>query len=227
MQKPRNALILVSASSLLLIASKRKDIEAADGDMLGGFSLGNAADNFETAFNVLTEQAANVDQATATANVVAFLRVLTQSEGTASQADPYRVCYGYRHTIQDLAEHPTITGEWGGEVLSDRMCSLAGFGPGCKSTAAGAYQINKPTWLDVKGRLGLRDFSQASQDAAAVNLVARCGALEDVKAGRFNEAVRKCRNRWASLPGNSAGQGQRTYAQLGQWFTTAGGRMVA
>lgn len=211
---------------MLLVSAKRKDIEAADGDVLGGFSLGNVANNFEDAFNVMTEQSANVDQGTADANIAAFLQVIKQSEGTATQADPYRVVYGYGHAIQDYSDHPAITGEWRGEVLSDRMCALAGFGPGCKSTAAGAYQINRPTWLDIKGKLGLTDFSPQSQDAAAINLIASCGALEDVKAGRFNEAVRKCRNKWASLPGNSAGQGQRTYAQLGQWFTQAGGRMT-
>lgn len=218
--------MLVAASSLLLVGSRRSDIEGADGDLLGGFSLGNAANNAEEYFNVLTEQSANIDTFTAQANIRAFQFVIRMAEGTEGRGvDPYRVCYGYAHTIKSFAGHPSITGEWRGEVLSDRLCSLAGFGPGCKSTAAGAYQINVPTWKDFGA--GLPDFSPASQDAACQRIIAKCGALEDVKAGRFNEAVRKCRNRWASLPGNSAGQGQRTYAQLGQWFTQAGGKAIA
>lgn len=222
--KPRQALMLIAASSLLLIGSKRDDIEADEGDLLGGMSLSNLANNAETAFNLLTEQDANVDPITAKNNINAFLYCIRMAEGTEGRGG-YRACYGYIHEIQSFESHPAITGEWLGERLSDQMCMLAGFEPGCKSTAAGAYQINKPTWRDVGG--DLPDFSPQSQDTAAIRLVAKCGALNDVKAGRFNEAVRKCRNRWASLPGNSAGQGQRTYAQLGQWFTRAGGKAVA
>ena len=103
------------------------------------------------------------------------------------------------------------------------MCANAGFGPGCKSTAAGAYQIIRPTWIRVRDRLGLVNFDELSQDAAAIELIRQRGALEDVKAGRFGDAVRKCRQEWASLPGNSARQGQRSFDTLAAWFAGAGG----
>lgn len=229
--KPRNALILVAASSLLLVASRRSDIEAADGDTMGnlagGLSLEALANNAETAVNVLTERSADVDETTAQKNINAGLVALMQSEGTAKWPDPYRVCFGEKHTISDLSEHPAVTGEWMGELLPDDMCKNAGFGPGCKSTAAGAFQINRVTWLDVRNKEGLTDFSPESQAQAAIHLIARCGALEDLKAGRFSEFVRKCRGRWASLPGNQAKQGQRSYAQLSTWFAQAGGIEVA
>lgn len=226
------AIVLLAAGSGLLLASASRDragIEAGDdgsGLQLPAFSLDNLTDRAETLMNQITEQPADVPQDQATANVSAGLQVVQQAEGTAGQPDPYRVCYGYAHTIVDLSEHPAITGEWTGVVLSDAMCSAAGFGAGCKSTAAGAYQMNKPTWSRARDALGLTDFSQASQDAAAQWLISKRGALEDLKAGRFANFVSKCRNEWASLPGNYAGQGQRSIEQLAGWFTVAGGNLA-
>ena len=167
-----------------------------------------------------------MDTDTGAANTAAFLAVLRQAEGTEGQPDPYRVCYGYRHTVDSLADHPAVTGEWLGETLPDAMCANAGFGSGCRSTAAGAYQIIKPTWLDLRRALGLADFEAASQDAAALALVRRRGALEDVKAGRFADAIHKCRSVWASLPGNYAKQGQRTIDTLTSWYASAGGKLA-
>lgn len=155
-------------------------------------------------------------------NVQAMLPTIRYSEGTARAADPYRVCYGYRHTIADLSDHPAITGEWKGEPLDN-------LGPAYKglvSTAAGAYQITRATWLDAKKALGLTDFSPASQDAAAVWLIGKCAALDDLEAGRFDSAVRKCAARWASLPGSTSGQPTRQLASLEQVYTDAGGAIA-
>jgi len=158
------------------------------------------------------------------ANVGAFLEVLKRCEGTAGQGDPYRVCFGYSHTIQNMADHPAVTGEWGGVPLSDQQCAGAGFGPGCVSTAAGAYQLIKPTWLSKKRQLSLPDFSPASQDAAAVQLLRDCGAYRQLAAGNLAGAVSAARRTWASLPGaNYAGQGMRTMAQVSAWYQEAGG----
>lgn len=217
------ALTLTAAGVLLLSASSaRASIEAGEG-AAPTFDFINLYDRAETLMNQITEQPATVDIDTASRNIAAWLKVIPHAEGTASRVDPYRVCYGYSHTIRDLREHPAITGEWRGQTLSDRMCSLAGFGPGCISSAAGAYQIIKPTWINVRDALGLRDFGQASQDAAAIELTRRRGALEDVKAGRLALAVSKCRNEWASLPGNYAKQGQRSIETLAGWYEQNGG----
>ena len=48
-------------------------------------------------------------------------------------------------------------------------------------------------------------------------------ALADVYAGRFDVAVEKCSNIWASLPGNLYGQHQNALVDLRQAFTDAGG----
>lgn len=218
------ALTLIAAGTLLLSrTASAGQIEAGEGDYLGSLSLDVLTDRAEQAFNVLTESNAMTDTYTASLNITAFLAALRRAEGTEGRGDPYRVCYGYAHTIRSLNEHPAVSGEWKGERLPDAMCKNAGFGPGCVSTAAGAYQIIKGTWVNLRQSLGLTDFSPASQDAAAIELVRRRGALEDVKAGRVAEAIAKCRNEWASLPGNYARQGQRSMETLVSWYTTNGG----
>jgi muramidase (phage lysozyme) len=157
-------------------------------------------------------------------NAGAFLQMIRLAEGTEGKGgSPYRVVYGYQHEIQSFADHPAVTGEWKGERLSDSMCRNAGFGPGCISTAAGAYQIIKPTWLRVKAARRLPDFSPESQDAAALELIRQRGALDDVHAGRIESAIAKCRQEWASLPGNSAHQGQRSVSTLLAWYRQNGG----
>lgn len=221
---PAQTLILAAGGFLLLAstASSRASVEAGEG---GGpsFDLDNLADVADTLYNTVTEIQAGNDMTTQQQNIAAFLGMIRQAEGTASQSNPYAVCYGYRYTLRNFSDHPAITGEWRGERLPDAMCANAGFGSGCVSTAAGAYQIIKPTWLRARDRLGLLDFTAASQDAAAVDLIARRGALEDVKAGRIASAIVKCKNEWASLPGNYARQGQRNIGDLIAWYQQNGG----
>jgi lysozyme len=77
------------------------------------------------------------------------------------------------------------------------------------STAAGAYQIIKPTWMRIKSRLGLMDFSPASQDMAAVELLREAGALDLIEAGDIEGAIKKSSRIWASLPGSTAQQNPR------------------
>ena len=159
-------------------------------------------------------------------NVAAFLSMIASSEGTDRAADPYRVCYGYKHTIADLSDHPANTGEWKGERLSDAMCKGAGLSPGCVSTAAGRYQMIRRTWDGCARALGLSDFTGPSQDAAAVYLVKQRGALDDVQAGRIADAIDKCRREWASLPGADYGQPERRLTALLDTFTNAGGNLA-
>lgn len=156
-------------------------------------------------------------------NLRAFLDMIAYAEGTDRAGDPYRVCYGYRHTIRSLDDHPAVTGEWGGERLPDAMCAGAGLGPGCVSTAAGRYQIIRPTWRELKADLNLPDFGPASQDAAAVELIRRRGALNDVYAGRITEAIGKVAKVWASLPGAGYAQPERKISNLLAAYGSAGG----
>lgn len=224
----RAALALtLTAAGLLLVgstASARGQVEAGEGG--AGFGLDNLADTLETTLNQTTQALTmnTTDTTTAARNVAAFLAMIQRAEGTSTGGrDAYRVCYGYRHTIGNMRDHPAVTGEWRGERLPDAMCANAGFGPGCVSSAAGAYQIIKPTWVRLRDKLGLPDFGRASQDLAAVELIRSRGALVDVQAGRVADAVHKCRQEWASLPGNYAKQGQRSVSELLAWYTNNGG----
>lgn len=155
-------------------------------------------------------------------NQAAFLSVIAHSEGTDLQPDPYRVVYGYKHVIVSLRDHPAITGEWLGE-------SLAALGPQYAhsiSTAAGRYQINKPTWIHCKAALGLMDFTAASQDDAALFLIKQADALDAVNAGDIQAAIERCSNTWASLPGSTAGQPTRSLASLLDAYTELGGALA-
>ena len=155
-------------------------------------------------------------------NLQAFLATIRHSEGTDRAANPYRVVYGYGHTIVDLSDHPAVTGEWRGAPLD----SLGPLYAGKISTAAGAYQIIKPTWLACKAQLQLPDFTGPSQDQAAALLIRQRGALELVNQGAFEDAVTRCATVWASLPGANAGQPERTLADLTEAYMTAGGSLA-
>ena len=162
----------------------------------------------------------------ADANVRAFLDLVKRCEGTAGAADPYRVCYAYRHTIQSLSDHPAVTGEWRGETLSNAMCAASGFGPGCVSTAAGAYQFIKPTWQTLKAQIRASDFGPGSQDAAAIQLLKNIGAYDRIRAGDLSGAVARASGQWASLPGSKAGQGGKSMSQVVAMFAAAGGAVA-
>lgn len=103
-----------------------------------------------------------------------LLAAIRLVEGT-SGPDGYRTLYG-QTLFDDYSAHPSQLG-WEGVGLSDDQCSRAGRGPGCRSYAAGAYQINKTTWATVQRALSLPDFGPDSQDRAAAWLLADAGAL--------------------------------------------------
>lgn len=157
-------------------------------------------------------------------NMQAFLAMIRWAENKSASSDEnrYRTLYG--STLFDsMQDHPSNLG-WPGVRLPDSYCRAAGFNPGCKTTAAGAYQFLSNTWNDVKKVLRLPDFGPASQDAGAVLLIKRAGAMQDVLAGRFANAVAKVRKVWASLPGAGYGQPEQSLEQLRQIYANAGGQ---
>jgi lysozyme len=170
-----------------------------------------------------------------TANLTAFMTMLAHSEGVdhvidenGNPVDPYRVCFGKQHVIHDLAYHPAEhrpdgTIEWGGERLADAQCIALGLSPGCVSTAAGRYQIIRPTWLRLKAKLALRNFGPDAQDDACVQLLKDVGAFNLINAGRVAEAIPLCHSEWASIPGSQAGQRITPFAQLISAYGDAGG----
>lgn len=94
------------------------------------------------------------------------------------------------------------------------------------STAAGRYQILARYFDAYKKLLKLRDFSPASQDAIALQMIKEQRALADIEAGDFAAAVAKCRNIWASLPGAGYGQHENSLDKLQAAFLAAGGKLA-
>lgn len=145
-------------------------------------------------------------------NRSAFLYMLAISEGTQGIGDRgYNALVG-GSTFSNYAAHPDVL------VNLPRRNNTP-----LKSTAAGRYQFIHSTWLDLATKLGLKDFSPASQDVACMELVRECGALDDVDAGRISVAISKCSHIWASLPGAGYGQHENVLASLLATFTQAGG----
>jgi lysozyme len=143
-------------------------------------------------------------------NVTAFLQTIRVSEGTAG-SDGYSILVGGGH-FDSFADHPR------------QLVYLPNLG--YSSSAAGAYQILRRTWDGVAAKLGLADFSPSSQDRAAVELIKQRGALADVRAGRFADAVAKCKKEWASLPGAGYGQRENSLATLQAAYINAGGNLA-
>lgn len=156
----------------------------------------------------------NVDQDTADANLRAFLDMIAYGEGTAGP-DGYRTMFGYQ-LFDSYADHPRVR-------VYEKNDEFIRNGKKDYTTAAGRYQITESTWDPLKRKLGLQDFSPASQDAACIELIRERGALNDVKAGRIPDAISKCSPVWASLPGAKTPQPQRKLDSLLAAFNSAGG----
>lgn len=143
--------------------------------------------------------------AIADANLAAFLETLKVAEGNAG----YNTLFGYG-TFDSYERHPNVR-----VPFRDTY-----------STAAGPYQINWPTYRDFAARLGLSDFTPETQDRIAVEIIRSEGALDDVYAGRFTDAIAKLGGRWASLPSSPADQPTRSLDSLLAVFLKAGGTLA-
>ncbi len=159
-------------------------------------------------------------------NRKAFLKVIQFSEGTAKSANPYAVVFGFGYTIENFSDHPANLGSWTGKTLSDNLCYNANQPAGCKSTAAGAYQFIKSTWNGIKRAMPGITFDEIGQDKAALHLIKKRGAINDVESGRFYDAVAKCAKEWASFPGSPYGQPTKRIQNMERVFTDNGGKIV-
>lgn len=143
-----------------------------------------------------------VSDAVKNPNVRAFLDMLAFAEGTSGK-DGYRMLFG-GGKFSDFSRHPDKCIAFFNKQKGRRDCS----------TAAGRYQILDKT----AANLGMKDFTPASQDKAAVALIRQAGALADVEAGRLEEAVGKVRRTWASLPGAGYRQPEKNMEELRRVF---------
>ncbi|MGH1360975.1 MAG: glycoside hydrolase family 24 protein [Burkholderiaceae bacterium] len=157
----------------------------------------------------MNERAFNLsDQLYLSKNLQAFLRVIR--EGETGQTDTaYETLVGGSR-IESLDRHPNV------RVYIKRLDVW--------SSAAGAYQFIYRTWEYCREKLNLRDFGRQAQDVAAVLTIKEQYALEMIKAGDLEGAIRRCAPVWASLPGDVYGQGGITMARAKAVFKKYGGK---
>jgi muramidase (phage lysozyme) len=149
-----------------------------------------------------------------------FLSLLGFSEGTTTssitQNDGYDVIVSGvdgPETFTDYSDHPFAHGRPSKLIRPEENGR-----PAIYSSASGRYQIELWIWRAYKPKLGLQDFSPASQDAVAAQLIGECHAIQPILAGDIEKAIELCNSRWASLPGNTDGQGGKSMDDLlDQW----------
>lgn len=144
----------------------------------------------------------------------AFLDMLAWSEGTDKPGQPTK-SHGYDVIVggslfTDFSDHPR---------------KLITLNPKLKSTAAGRYQLLSKWWDAYRKQLGLKDFSPASQDAVALQQIKERGALPLIDKGDIRQAIDRCSNIWASLPGAGYGQFEHKAESLIAKFKEAGGKV--
>lgn len=151
-------------------------------------------------------------------NLGAFLTMIAVSEGTQNIPGGDN---GYRVIVGSTPEKPILF-----ESYADHPRQRIQLSPGLSSTAAGRYQILEHYFDAYKISLHLTDFSPASQDAIALQMIRECQAYADICAGRLDQAIVKCASRWASLPGAHYGQHENTLLSLRSSFIDAGGKLA-
>ena len=114
----------------------------------------------------------------------------------------------------------------GGELFtdySDHPRKLVTLNPKLKSTGAGRYQLLLLLVGCLPQAVCLKDFSPKSQDAVALQQIKERGALPMIDRGDIRQAIDRCSNIWASLPGAGYGQFEHKADSLIAKFKEAGG----
>ena len=138
----------------------------------------------------------------------ALLNTIRFAEGTWKDGRDlgYKILYGGGQ-FADLSRHPD-------RVVVKRYASAA----------AGAYQFLPTTWQQVASELKLSSFEPKHQDQAALRLIERRGALEEVdRNGLTKTAMHRMAPEWASFPthsGHSAyGQPVKSHEELAKFYS--------
>lgn len=147
-------------------------------------------------------------------NLSAFLDMLAVSEGTAGHGDDgYNVIVG-GDLFESYEDHPR-------KLVDLPRLKI-------KSTAAGRYQLLARYFDAYKRQFPHRvhDFSPWAQDWIALLQIREQRAIPDILAGRFDAAVQKVSNIWASLPGAGYGQHENKIERLRAAYVAAGGTLA-
>ncbi len=126
----------------------------------------------------------------------AMLDSIAFAEGTRDQPNNgYKTLFGFGQ-FNDYSRHPDKV------VRSGRYASAA----------AGRYQFMPGTFNRLAKKLGLKDFSPASQDKAAIELAREYGVTQELlsKEGMSPKVSALLGRQWASFPGKTIGLDQPT-----------------
>jgi len=147
-----------------------------------------------------------------TNNEQAFLKTIGFSEIgrdlLAHSDNGYNVLYG-GGLFEGYADHPRKS------IKANNITS----------TAAGKYQILSHIFDYYKASLQLPDFSPASQDKIALQLIKEVHALDLINNGQFEQAIIRCSSRWASFPGSKYRQHTNNMAYLEAFYENVGGTL--
>jgi muramidase (phage lysozyme) len=149
-----------------------------------------------------------------TNNMIAFLSMIAQSEGTLSvkgSDNGYNVLVGGT-LFSSYADHPRK------KVYCKKY--------NIWSTAAGRYQILERYYDAYRHMLGLSNFKPDSQDRIAMQLISECGAIDLVNHGHIKDAIKRCGSRWASLPNSGYGQHENSADNLLAYYKESGGLLA-
>jgi len=145
--------------------------------------------------------------------VGAFLDLIGISEGTCTSPATHDAGYDIivsgmdgLNSFADYSAHPFAAGR---PAIVVRTAPTL-----LESTASGRYQITLPTWREITATWTSKLFSPQAQDAAALQLLKECRALNFIDSGNITAAIEAACETWASFPGNSYGQGGRTIEWL-------------
>lgn len=238
MRKIKNPalLALVIGAGLFLVSRRATAAPVVDtltdlpvGEDWSGWYGGGSGDPYNPGDDAMPDDVTTppIVETPAAARLGAFLYMIQCAEVgvlATNEGYSYATYYGGSR-FYTFDDHPVITGEKAPQPLPAELCRKAEFGPGCVTTAAGAYQITRTTWDEFRqaGAWGdrLPDFSPESQDEAARRILYRIGALPLVERGDFDGALRLASKRWASLPGSTAGQNPQSYARVRSYYDDA------
>ena len=156
-------------------------------------------------------------------NIQAFLWLIRVAEGTTGPLG-YRTMYTNKIFPIDDPTQPTF--QFRDHPRKPNSAYNRITGKTLTSTAAGAYQFLSNTWNNCVRATGVKDFSPASQDRAAMWLVSRHNALNDVKKGNIRSALYKCRTEWASFPNSPHNQPTQSESRLLTAYVKAGGKLA-
>ena len=113
----------------------------------------------------------------------------------------------------------------GGELFtdySDHPRKLVTLNPKLKSTGAGRYQLLSRWWDAYRKQRPERLLSEKSGRCGMQQIKER-GALPMIDRGDIRQAIDRCSNIWASLPGAGYGQFEHKADSLIAKFKEAGG----